>query len=190
MRWRVLTNILRFKKDRDGAAAVEFGLIAPAMLLIFFAIIEVSDLLSANRRLTTATSSLADLTTQMTQVLDADVPVLYAAGRAMLAPYDGDKLNQVVTSVRWEADEDDPVVDWSIADGPDAVAHAPGAAFDLPEGIIAEGGSVIAVEMNYNHASRFSQLVIGEVEFADSFYLRPRRALWIPRCKDDDPCPE
>jgi Flp pilus assembly pilin Flp len=51
-------------RDQRGVAAVEFALITPLLILIFFGVVELSNLLVADSRLRNATASVADLLTQ------------------------------------------------------------------------------------------------------------------------------
>ena len=184
--FRNRTILRRFAVDRNGAAAVEFAFIAPLLLIMFLGVIEASDLLTANRRVSNTASALADLTTQSTVVYDDDVPILFDAARAVLSPYAGDRLSMVVTSVRWEEGENAPEVAWSEADGPGASPYSEGGSYDLPDGLIVEGSSVVAVEVDYAHESAFSKYVLGPMNLDSQFYLRPRRSLWISRCEDEN----
>ena len=57
-------NKMRFYKNDDGVAAVEFGLIFPFIFIIYFGLIDLTGLVSTSRRVTNASSVVADLVGQ------------------------------------------------------------------------------------------------------------------------------
>ncbi len=121
----------RFGRHNAGVAAVEFALIVPFMILLFFGTVEASRALAYDRRLTSASSALGDLIAQtntsltMTQLND-----YFVAARITMIPYEATNLKQIATCVYVDADGD-ATVQWSHADN-GATAHATGAAYALP----------------------------------------------------------
>src|SRR5579871_1572756 len=57
----LLALLRRFSHAKGGLAAIEFALILPFMALLYFGSIEVSLLISADRKVSQTASSLADL---------------------------------------------------------------------------------------------------------------------------------
>ena len=58
---RLRSLLGRFGKAREGAAAVEFALILPFMLMLYAGSIELSDLINVDRRITVISSTVGDL---------------------------------------------------------------------------------------------------------------------------------
>ena len=52
----------RFGRDRRGASAIEFALIAPLMLGLYIGCVEISDGVAADRKVTLTAGALANLT--------------------------------------------------------------------------------------------------------------------------------
>jgi Flp pilus assembly protein TadG len=77
--------------DRDGTAAVEFALLFPVMLTLFFGSFEISNLAMANLKLTAATESAADLVAQTRantpNVAPSDIDNFSNAAAMVMAPY-------------------------------------------------------------------------------------------------------
>ncbi len=73
-----------FIEDRRGVSAVEFALIAPVLLLIFLASIELPRMLGTSQNLTRAMRTLADLVSRSPASLDD----AFAAADAVAAPRD------------------------------------------------------------------------------------------------------
>ena len=63
-RTRAIAPLGRFLCDRCGLAAVEFALILPVMLTLYFGGVEVTNMLVANRRVTSVAYTAADLAAQ------------------------------------------------------------------------------------------------------------------------------
>ncbi|HBS32134.1 MAG TPA: hypothetical protein DEA40_10395, partial [Parvularcula sp.] len=82
--------LLRFARSASGLAAVEFALIAPIMILLFFGVVEGSGALSASRKTLLASNTLADLVAQETQILKADLDDLFIGMEDVIDPRDID----------------------------------------------------------------------------------------------------
>lgn len=71
---RLAGSTLRFLRDRQGVAAIEFAFIAPVLLLLYFGTVDITNWYMAHRRLVVAGSTIADLTTQNgAQVTGTDI---------------------------------------------------------------------------------------------------------------------
>ena len=163
----------RFKNDDSGLSAIEFALLLPLIVMIYLMSVDVTLVVTADRRVTSIASSVGDLVGQSTQLTPAEVNDIFEAGSAILQPMDDTTLSIVVTSV--VADEDGvTTVDWSQAhNGSPATA---GAAFTLPQGIIRPLESVIVASVGYTYSSPISHFLTGDPwELDEVFYLRPRR---------------
>jgi Flp pilus assembly protein TadG len=66
-------GLKRAGRDEKGVAAVEFGLIAPVLLLMLVGTIEVSRAVSMDRRFGTVTSMVADLVAREKTITSGDV---------------------------------------------------------------------------------------------------------------------
>ena len=52
----------RFAADRRGIAAIEFAVLLPLMLVMYFGSIQITDAISADRQVTLVASTVAELT--------------------------------------------------------------------------------------------------------------------------------
>lgn len=76
-----------FRKDRGGMAAIEFAIVFPMMLVLYFGIVDVTNLLTVSRKVTLASSTIGDLVAQAPgSVLLADLNGLNNAIAPILAP--------------------------------------------------------------------------------------------------------
>ncbi|WP_246696695.1 TadE/TadG family type IV pilus assembly protein [Methylobacterium planeticum] len=89
------SRLRRFAAAREGVSAVEFGLIAPSLILMFMAAIDIPRAYTTGRRLALSTGAMADLISRGDFGTLADV---YAAARTIAAPYDVGSASIVLTA--------------------------------------------------------------------------------------------
>lgn len=174
----------RFSKNEDGVSAVEFALIAPFMLLLYFGGIELSLLFEADRRVTNISSTIGDLASRATALTDDDIEDIFASTELLLAPLDPDEIQLRISSLV-AAPNGDVTVDWSDAND-NLTPRAPGSSVeDLPEDIVPVNGSVIFSEVIYEYESSIGFLpAAAEATLQDRFFLRPRRTVKVARIED------
>ena len=86
---RVRFSAFSLLGDRRGLAAVEFAMIVPIMLLLFFGTVEFSSAVAVDRKVTLIVRTLSDVTSQSQSVADADLSNFFNAGCAIMYPYAG-----------------------------------------------------------------------------------------------------
>lgn len=168
--WRLpLTR--RFARDRGAVSAVEFALILPIMITLYFGCVELSDGIIADRKVTSMTSAIGDLVAQAATIEDAEMANIFEAASSIMAPYSADPIKLVVTHVT--VDEDGKgIVDWS--DGYNKTGYSPGSILDIPEGLAAEDTTLVVAEGEYLYTPIFGKIVTSQITLSDTFYLRPR----------------
>lgn len=172
-----LRSLLR---NEDGVSAVEFALIAPLMVVIFFGCIELSFMMRADRRVTATASSLGDLTSRLASVTDEDMRELYNAATVMMQPYQASETRMRITSIV-DSGNGQKRVAWS--DGYKMEPRVVNSVVPVPDGIVPQPGSVILTEIEYDYQSTFSVIIDTSLTMSDTFYLRPRRVSTIERIR-------
>jgi len=171
-RWR------RAVKDNRGLAALEFALLLPVIISIYFGTGEVTALLTVDRKVTKAASSVGDLVAQAQTLNDAEIADIFQATASILMPFPNTGLQVRITSVL--ADNNNlTTVGWS--DGFNMSPLANGAPVSVPTGLTDPNTSVVMVEVAYTYTSVVGQFVTGGVTMNDTFYLRPRDTAAIVR---------
>lgn len=167
-------------KDQDGISAIEFALIAPLMILLYFGGVELSFLMEADRRVTTVASTVGDLTSRTVTLSNDEIGDIFLASNQLILPLDPNIAQIRVSSLVSDADGN-VTVDWS--DGCRRGPRTPGSSVEnLPAGIVPIGGSIILAEVSYNYQSGIQYLpVTKDVNLEDRFFLRPRRTDAIAR---------
>lgn len=172
------TRLSNFGRDKSGVSAIEFALILPAMVAMFFGIGEVSNYMQAHSRMTKVASTVADLVAQDTAITDDEMTNIFNCAQAIMQPFDPANGWIRVTSVVANA-QGQTTVAWSEGQG--ISDRAVGSAVTVPGGIVPANSSVIYTEVSYNYASTFGMFLTDGVTAEDQFYARPRRSVSVAR---------
>ncbi len=174
---RKIAKLVAFWRDIKGLSAIEFAILAPVMIAFYFGGVEISDVMTVDRRVTTVASSTADIVAQATQINNTDIADVFTAASSIMQPYNAAGIQIIVSSV---ADNNGvATVLWS--DGFQAAPRGVGSTVALPNGLLTPGGSVVMAEVTYVYDSPFADFYILNPTLTDTFYLKPRRVLQIPR---------
>ncbi|MFX8036093.1 TadE/TadG family type IV pilus assembly protein, partial [Acinetobacter baumannii] len=73
--------------DEQGVSALEFALIAPVLVLIYFGVGELCEAMMAQRRAQHAASAIGDLATQSQSLAASDVSDIFAAASTIMTPF-------------------------------------------------------------------------------------------------------
>ena len=168
-------------KSEDGISAVEFALIAPLMAIIYFGCIELSIMMTLDRKVTGATAALGDLTSRASSVSNDELSDIIEASRMVMQPNDMTGARIRVTSLY--EDDGDAKVAWS--DGCNLTPYADDQEITIPANLIPKDGTLIMAEIEYDYNSNIGYFFSSSKELSDTFYLRPRRVDEITRDRSD-----
>ncbi len=175
----------RLKRCTGGNAAVEFGFLAPLLLLMLLGTIELGRAINTNRHFVSAIASAGDLVAREEYLGKSDAAATTNLASMMLSikhlmqPYDSKTLKLAVFSVK--ASDSDPnkaKVQWSYSfNGMKAPAKC--SDYSLPKDIMAKGGSIIVVDATYGFKSLFGSYVPGinpSMTWTEKSYHSPRNS--------------
>ncbi len=177
----MLKRARKFARAHDGLAAVEFALIAPVMIIMFFGAVEMSAAIDCNSRVGRAVYTTADLIAQATSVSTSDVTNAFTAANTVLYPFSSANAHIVVSSLVDDGKGGTTVV-WSSAQN--ATPRTVGSTVSLPTTtpaliVSGSGGGLILAEITYNYTSPIAYFLKNGIALTDSFYSRPRRSLTV-----------
>ena len=176
-------GLVAFRRDRRGVSAVEFALISPILILMYLGLAELSQGMTAQRRVSHAASAVGDLVAQSDTLTNADMTDVFSATTTILSPYPTTTLKLRVTSITGDS-SGVPKVDWSsVPTGQTGLTgYATGATVTLPTGLItAAGENVIMSEATYTYNALVKYVIKNGLNFNEKFYLRPRRVAKVTR---------
>ncbi len=161
----------RFRRDRRGISAVEFALILPMMLLLYFGAYEIGEAVTINRKVTHIASTLGDLVAQSKTITGTDMENILDAAASIISPYPIGPLTITVEQVNVDNDRLARVM-WGAARNDTAPqANDP---VTLSDAVRQANTVLVRVEVHYQHAPRVGYVLTGNFDFSDEFILRPR----------------
>lgn len=157
-----------FAADSRAAAALEFALILPVLILLLFGVVEIGNVLLLDKKVTAGAQTAADLVAQQKVVTSADLSNIWLAVDNIIAPFDANATTYRLLSI--VADNNGATsIHWQSSRGGVGVAS-----FPLPAGLTAANESVIVAVITYNYAPVFGALLFDAFDITDVAYLRPR----------------
>lgn len=183
--------------DRKGIAAVEFALIAPILLSLYFVTMEVAQAIETNKKISRVASMVADLVTQQREVSREDIDSIMVIGETILMPYNRSQPVIDVTAIEISNDNTPKAeVFWSrrLSNGASGKGDPVGSTVQVPESLRVPGSFLIRVsgQLNYRPViawtaeQRASLGLLGafdQIGMNETYYLRPRMSRDI-RCDD------
>lgn len=139
----------RFRAERSGVAALEFALIAPLLLCMYFVTMEVSQGVETNKKISRLGAMVADLVAQQSDTTMDNLTAIMQIGGAILQPYDRSLPKIIVSEIAIGTGSDPTAtIVWSrkLEDGNPGQGHEPGDEVTVPESLRAEGSYLIRVE--------------------------------------------
>ena len=156
--------------DGRGAAAVEFALLLPLMMVLLTGIIELTNLMMAQRKMLNTVHTIGDLIAQETELTSADLNDIFSAGALILAPFPDDSFAIGVASVVFDSSAV-ASVDWTSSLNSGVVINPTSSVASLA---VADE-SVIMISGSYSYTPLLSMILPGPIQFSETVFLRPRK---------------
>ena len=194
---RLWSKAARFRADRRGVAAIEFAVIVPVLLIMYFVTMEASQAIETSKKVSRIGSMVADLVTQQQTIVKADIDAIMQIGTSTLQPYNRSVPNIIITAIQVTTDATPRVlVVWSrrVVGGVNGVDAAPNTITTVPASLKIAGTFLIRVQSNLAYKPIITWSAGGEqrlgltsafdsITMGETYFLRPRRSQTIP-CSD------
>ena len=176
---RLRRSAARLARDNRGNSAVEFSIIVPLMLVMFFGTIEFSSAVAVDRKMSLVAQGLADLVSRYPNVTDVDIANFALIADAMMTPYSATPLNATITEIYIDPSTGVARAQWSKGDTP----RNAGTTVPVPANLIARDTSnniianqyLIFAETSYLYKPAVGYVMgIAGVTLSDKMYMRPR----------------
>lgn len=171
----------RFRDDVRAVAAVEFALILPLLIALYFGTIEAATLYSVDHKVATVASTMADLVSrEKGEIKQSNLTTYFAAAKGIMRPYTTTGLVQIVSLLKIDANGV-AKVKWSVPSGAlkgrDVDSIYPLAA-DTQINMLARGASgwLVVSEIDYPHQPIVGLVLSTTINLRHVQYYLPRFA--------------
>jgi Flp pilus assembly protein TadG len=183
--------------DQRGVAAIEFAMLVPLLLCMYFVTMEVSQAIETNKKVSRIGSMVADLVTQQQTTTKAELDAIMTIGQSLLTPYHRSKPKIVITAIEI-TDEATPQVKvyWSrkLVNDVYSADLAKGTIITVPTTLKTRGSFLVRVEsyLDYkpvitwaasNKATLGLTASFDSISMKEAYYLRPRMSSQVS-CSD------
>ena len=183
---RARLAVTTLANDGRGVAAIEFAMLLPIMLMLFFGTVIFSSGIAADRKVTLMAQTFSNLVSQNYAVTGVQLQNFFNADAAIMTPYDSTMTSAIISELYIDPTTLIPKVEWSLVYNGTGVpvasqltAHSAGN--PLPAGtttgLAVPGTYLIYSKINYlfKPAADYGGLMsMAGVNLSDVAFTRPR----------------
>jgi Flp pilus assembly protein TadG len=169
--------VKQIASDDSGLALIEFAFTVPILLALLVGGSQLTNAIAAQRKVTTTTRALADLTTQYTSVSNDDLDQILAASQKVMAPYDVSNAQLLISEVYTDKNGSSKVV-WSRPLNGGSLPI--GSDFTVPATIKQNNTSLIVASVNFTYTLSMGSPILGTIPMKDVIIMSPRGSPDIP----------
>jgi Flp pilus assembly protein TadG len=187
-----ISAIRSFLSDIRGAAAIEFAMVLPLLLTLYFVTMEAAQGIETNKKVGRIASMVADLVTQQPEISSSEIRAIMEIGQTIIQPYNRSVPTITVTGIDVES-ASRAVVAWSRELEGDNYTRGltPGTQVSVPEKLMIPDTFLILVETDLNYQTLLTWTKeeqkaagllasFGNIAMGERYYLRPRMSNSIP----------
>jgi Flp pilus assembly protein TadG len=173
---RLRRSALDLYRDRRGVMAIEFAIIAPVMLVIFFGTVEFSSAIAVDRKVTLMARTLSDLTSQNISVTDTQLTNFFNASTGIMWPYPSTPTKSTISELYVDPRTLAARVQWSNG----SVPRLAGSTVAIPTALQVGGTYLIYSEVSYLYVPAVGY-VMGKagLNMSDFTFTRPRQSTCV-----------
>lgn len=158
----------RFARDKRGVSAVEFAFLAPLMIAMYLGVVEISDGVAADRKVTLTAGALANLVGQSQTLVTADMTNIFNASTAIMKPYSVGNLKATVSCLKIDL-TGKATVAWSETSG--GTARAVGSGATIPPALAIPSTSLVWSEVSYAYTPIIGYTITGTLNLTDQMFM-------------------
>jgi Flp pilus assembly protein TadG len=165
----IVGKIARLARDKRGVSAVEFALLAPVMIGLYFGCAEISIGVGTDRKVSLIAAALANLSAQTTTISSSDMTNILDASGAIITPYSASNLKMAITCIKIDANKN-ATVKWSETRN----GTANSGSITVPSALAVANSYLILSEASYAYTPAVGYTITGTLTLSDKMYMTPR----------------
>jgi len=150
-------------------SAVEFALLAPMMIGLYLGCVEISQGVSADRKVSLVSAALANLSAQVSTISTTDMTNILDASSAIISPYSASLLKMTVTCLKIDANKN-VTVKWSVTRG----GTANSGTMSIPSALAVANTQLLFAQASYAYTPTVGYTISGTLTLSDQMYMSPR----------------
>ncbi len=166
----------KFRRDEDGIAAIEFAIIAPVMIGMYFGLAEIASAISVDRRISHGTNVAGDMATQQPEIRDADIEEIVSAALRVMNISDINNVSMDIESFILPDAGQPPESRGRIRVNNSAGGFTNFDASGLDEKILNARSGVVVTRATYKYTPLQLRFLNTDVTLKETFLLKPRRS--------------
>ncbi len=167
----------RLGKDQRGVAAVEFALVLPVMLLMYFGGVEITQAVMVNRLVALTATTVTNLTSQYTTIsASTDMPDILNASAEVLAPNPASNAKVVVSLIAIDS-KGNATVSWSKT--LNGTALTTGQSVTVPAALAVPNTTLVYGQVTYAYSPAFDFIKSAPFNLRSAVYMSPRNSTTI-----------
>ena len=192
---RARRSVVDLMENYRGNAAVEFSVIVPVMLVMFFGTVELSSGVAVDRKTTLVARTVSDLTSQLANqsaasttapnITDAYILNVFTSAIAILQPYQAGSASATVSEIYVDKNQK-ATIQWSKAatyvNGATQATLATSSRNPndvvtsiVPSQLLVKQTYLILSEVNYTYTPAVGYVMKVPITLKDTAYTRPRQ---------------
>jgi len=192
----------RCRDSCEGVAAIEFAFIVPIMAVMFIGAVEMSQVITVDRRVNQVASSTADLVARAdTQISQTEIGDIMRVGGYVMVPYSQAPMQIVLRNVTSSpSDAANAKQSWICTysgTGQSQACNCTNTTYTLPSNLVTTNDSVVVAEVTYLYKplifdyfmKRGTNNGSGTYTLSDTIYLKPRSQAAMLLQSNNTPCP-
>lgn len=191
-----------WRTDESGVAAMEFALIAPLMGVMFIGAVEMSQVITVDRRVTQIAGSTADLVARADKkISQTEIGDIMRVGSYIMKPYSANPINIVLRNVTSSpASATNTKQSWTCSyngTGQTQTCTCTDTAFTLPGNLVTTNDSVVVAEVTYAYVPLVFNYIMkrtwggngSSYPLSETIYMKPRsQAAMLLQSDGTTPC--
>jgi len=165
-----------YKADEDGIAAIEFAIIAPVMIAMYFGLAEIASAISVDRRISHGTNVAGDLATQQPEIKDGDIEEVLAAALRVMNIRDVNNVAIDMESFILPSEGAAPESRGRIRINNNVGNFTKFDASKLDEKLLNEKSGVVVTRVKYKYTPLQLRFFDSTITLEETFLLKPRRS--------------
>lgn len=165
-----------YRTDERGIAAIEFAIIAPIMIGMYFGLAEIASAISVDRRISHGTNVAGDLATQQPELKDGDIEEIMSAALRVMEVPNVDKVSIDMESFILPAAGQPPESRGRIRVNNSVGNFSSFDASGLDTKLLNEKSGVVVTRVRYQYTPLELRFFNSTITLEETFLLKPRRS--------------